>query len=220
MLNTSKTFKTILLSVLLIPTLTFANLLTLEGASDRQINEVGIYNIAQLKAGDKTIKLSHVGSGQRIKKILVLKIKVYVASLFASDLNLVKRNETEILTSMSNMPASAIRIQFTYDVDQKKLRQALEESLEANALDPADPQITRLMELVQAGGDFKKGSSLILAATKDPDGYETIYVQDASGKVSVLPNGKGLIKKIYSMWLGEMPDDGLANLKKDFVSGK
>lgn len=196
-----------------------ANLLTFE-ASDRQINEVPIYSTTNMKVSDKSIKLNHVGSGLRIKKIVFLKIKVYVASIFVSNLPSVKRTESEALNSIAAQPASAIKLQFTYDVDQKKIREALEESLQANGFDPADPQINRLMELIQAGGDFKKGSTLMLGFTKDTDGYETIYIQDASGKVSVLPNGKGLIKKVYSMWLGEPPDDGLANLKKDLISGK
>jgi hypothetical protein len=162
-------------------------------------------------------KLQLVGAGLRNKKVMMINVRVYVAELFVGDLAKFKKNPGEALKSVSEAQPAMIQLHFLRDVDAEKVQSSFKEALEANKVDLKKPEVQKFLEAVKTGGEAKKGKFLIVLGTKKADGTEVITYEDSNFKATTISGGAGFIQDIFSIWLGQPSDDGVAKLKADIL---
>lgn len=196
-----------------------ASVLT-NGAPGKKIETVQVFSSVSTQIDHQSVTLDLAGAGLRAKKVLFSNVKVYVAELFASDLQLFVRNESEALTSLGKSPVVAIRLGFLRTVGADQVQVSFREALTANSVNIADPAITQFLKAVAAGGDALVNTSLVMLMVKNADGTETIAYEDSKNVLTAINGPAGFSQKILSIWLGKPADPGLATLKSSLVSGQ
>lgn len=156
-------------------------------------------------------RLQLVGAGLRAKKVAFIKVRAYVAELFAADPAAWKRDENEAAVSLAQQ-SWALRLHFLRDVDAAKVSGSFKEALEANKVDLTAPGIKEFLKAVEAGGDAKEGQVLSFLFDKDKLTYEA-----PNGTLSTIIAPKGFATQILSIWLGTPADSGLTELKKSLL---
>jgi hypothetical protein len=198
---------------ILIASTAMADLLKLEAGKDKL---EGV-SLATSATTAQNRKLSFVGAGLRAKKVIMVNVNVYVAQLFVADAGKFKKSESEALNSLTAAQPVALQLHFLRDVDAKKVHTSFKEALEANKVDVKKPEIQSVLEAVSQGGEAKKGKTLTLLGVKNPDGTETINYEDANLKTNTVSGPSGFIKDVFSIWLGQPSDDGVARLKASLL---
>lgn len=207
-----------LLSTLLTLSLTSnAALLQMEQGT-RTIEGVNIAKSAQGKLDSKKIELGSVGAGLRWKKVLLMKVKVYVAQLLISSPERFVRKSTEALKSLDDSESVAIQLSFLRSVDADTVQSSFRDALSANKVDMQNPSVKAFLDAVRLGGDADAGSSLTILVTKHSDGSESLIYEDTAGHLTRINGDKGLSQKVFSIWLGTPADDGVASLKNDILN--
>jgi len=190
-----------------------AALLKLEPGSKTN-NGVTISKAGQASIDGKDYDLTTVGSGLRSKKVLLANVKVYVAQLLVSSPNSFVRKDVDALKSLEDSQTVAIQLVFLRSVEAEKVKVAFRDAFDANKVDINDAAIKQLLAAVETGGDATANGTLTFVANKHSDGTETLIYEDVTGKQVVIKGEKGLTHDVFSMWLGNPADDGIANLKK------
>ena len=207
-----------LLSALLMLSLSSnAALLQLEKGT-RTIEGVNIAQSAQGTLDGKKIELGSVGAGLRWKKVLLMKVKVYVAQLLISSPERFVRKSAEALKSLEDSESVAIQLSFLRSVDADTVQSSFRDALSANKVDMQNPSIKTFLDAVRMGGDADAGASLTILVTKHSDGSESLIYEDTAGHQTRIHGDKGLSHKIFSIWLGTPSDDGVASLKNDILN--
>jgi hypothetical protein len=160
-------------------------------------------------------KLVPVGAGLRIKKIVFMNVKVYVAQLFVSDVTKFKRNPVDALKSLNDAAPVAIQLHFLRDAD--KVQGAFRDSLEINKVDFKKPEYEKVLAAVKSSGSAKDGKSLTIYGKKQGDGTEFITYEDVNGKITSIAGTAGFIQDVFSMWLGIPGDEGVEKMKADIL---
>lgn len=162
-------------------------------------------------------KLSFVGAGLRAKKVVMVNVNVYVAQLFVADMSKFKKTEAEVLNSVTSAQPVALQMHFLRDVDAEKVQSSFKEALESNKIDLNKPEIQKFLEAVSKGGEAKKGRNLTLVGMKNADGAESVTYEDANMKAVTVDGPAGFIKEVFSIWLGNPSDSGVARLKASLL---
>lgn len=191
----------------------FAQILTVQNGPEK-LNSVPLATGATTAQGTK---LTFVGAGLRAKKILLINVKVYIAQLFVADVSKLKKSEAEALSSLTAAQPVAMQLHFLRDVDAGKVQGAFREAMEANKIDLKKPEVQKFLEAVKNGGEAKEGKTLTLLGIKNPDGTETVTYEDANGKVASVSGAAGVLRDVFSIWLGQPSDDGVARLKASLL---
>lgn len=166
---------------------------------------------------DKGAKLAFAGAGLRAKKVVMVNVNVYVAQLFAANLTSLKKTESEILNSLTAAQPIALQMHFLRDVEADKVQASFKEAMEANKIDVKKPEVQKILEAVKNGGEAKKGKTLSLVAVKNADNTESITYEDANLKAVTVVGPAGFIKDMFSIWLGQPSDSGVARLKASLL---
>jgi hypothetical protein len=195
----------------------FAGFLNSEGASE-VIEKVSISKSASINIDGETIKLNSIGAGLRSKKMAFVNVRVYVAHLLGTSSETFKRTEAEALASIKDQKAIAMQLHFLRDVDGEKIQTSFKDALAVNNISVEDAALKGLLDSVSKSGEVKEGKVLTFVGTHNKDGSETIYFENAAGKVSSFKGTTGLLEKVYSMWLGKPADEGVANLKRSILN--
>lgn len=194
----------------------FAALLTPSGATEK-VENVNIYKSVTATVEKESILLSSIGAGLRAKKVVFLNVKVYVGQLFVQSVDDFKKSISEPLTALKNQRTVAIQLHFLRDVDAENVQKSFIEALKTNKVNVEDSSVKQFLDTVQKGGEAKQGKSLTILGSLSPDGNEVIYYETTSGTISEIKGSKDFIEKIFSIWLGNPADDGVANLKKSIL---
>ncbi len=165
----------------------------------------------------KDFDVSTVGSGLRSKKVLVANVKVYVAQLLVSSTNAFVRKDAEALKSLEDSQTVAMQLTFLRSVEADKVKVSFRDAFDANNVDINNPAIKQLLTAVEKGGDATSGGTLTFVANKHSDGTETLIYEDTAGKQVTVKGDRGLTHDVFSMWLGNPADDGIAALKKSLL---
>ena len=187
--------------------------------SGQEIEGVKLSSKLNGKFGDDSVSFAQVGKGLRVKKVVFVKAKVYVAELFVTDLEKFVRSANEALSSTTASKGAAVKITFLRDVDNKAFLSAFRDGWKANQYSDTDPFLQAFLEKVKAMGDQKKGSELTLVSISTSKG-EKIYLNSSSGSSFDLDTKLEDRKKLFSLWLGKAADSGLEDLQKEILSGK
>ncbi len=191
-----------------------ASLLTVEGTGS-SVEKVQLPATARLATPEITLK--SVGSGLRDKKVVLVNVKVYVGQLFVSNLETFKKTDSEALASLNEQKAAAIRLHFLRDVDSENVRNSFKDALKANSVNLEDTSVKSFLDAVVAGGEAQKGKVMTILAYKNDDGSETVAYENTSGKATEIKGTAGLMKNIFSIWLGKPSDDGVKKLKSSIL---
>jgi hypothetical protein len=162
-------------------------------------------------------KLQLVGAGLRSKKVLMINVRVYVGVLFVADLAKFKKSPDEALKSVSEAAPTIMQLHFLRDVAAEKVQNSFKEALEKNEIDLKKSEVQKFLDAVSAGGEAKKGTSLVVLGAQKSDGSQVITYEDANAKTTSISGGPGFIQDIFSIWLGQPSDEGLAKLKTDIL---
>lgn len=165
----------------------------------------------------KDLQVTTVGSGLRSKKVLVANVKVYVAQLLVSNPNSFVRKDSEALKSLEDSQTVAMQLTFLRSVEADKVKVSFRDAFDANNVDINNPAIKQLLAAVEKGGDATANGTLTFVANKHSDGTETLIYEDTAGKQVTVKGDKGLTHDVFSMWLGNPADDGIAALKKSLL---
>ncbi|MBS1971251.1 MAG: chalcone isomerase family protein [Bdellovibrionales bacterium] len=165
----------------------------------------------------KDFQLTTVGSGLRSKKVLVANVKVYVAQLLVSNPNSFVRKDADALKSLEDSQTVAMQLSFLRSVEADKVKVSFRDAFDANNVDINNPAIKQLLAAVEKGGDATANGTLTFVANKHSDGTETLIYEDTAGKQVTVKGDKGLTHDVFSMWLGNPADDGIAALKKSLL---
>lgn len=193
----------------------FAALLTPEGEGP-QVEKIKLPLAGTLTTEGETLKLSSVGSGLRVKKVVFVNVKIYAGQLFVADLGTFKKSEGEALSSLKEQKAVAIQMHFLRDVDADNVQKSFKEALKVNNVNTDDASVKEFLDAVSKGGEAKEGKALTVTGVKTKEG-ETLSYETTSGQVTHIKGAPGLIEKIFSIWLGKPSDDGVAQLKKSIL---
>ena len=200
-------------------TLASAAVLTVSPGS-RTVEGVKVSEGAKASVADRSYALKLVGAGLRYKKVVFVKAKVYVGELFVDAPEKFKKGEAEALGSLAEQKAVAIRMTFLRDVDGEKVSNGFKEGLEENKVSLTNPTVKGFLDAVKTGGEAKDKHSLVVVGEKLASGKEAISYENAAGKVVTVTGDAGLVKMVFSIWLGKIDDSGLENLKKEILGIK
>ncbi len=197
-----------------------SNDLFLPGHIGKQIEGVPVPSSGTLKL-ETSVPVTLLGIGVRKNRIRGVERKISVTQLFGSDPKKFVRTPNGALDSLAKMRSAALRFTSFQSVRAniaylfylrgiKKLgihkSEALQKYLDA-VIGAGDSAI---------GGSGPAQQSIVVASYHSPTGEEIFY-QDQNGKVTKIIGGAGFIKTIFSFWLGESADNGLAVLKSNLL---
>src|SRR5690606_8387548 len=110
----------------------------------------GVKLAKSAKFQGKTLELA--GAGFRFKKVVFVKVRVYVGELFLDKPADFVRTTEGALASFDKSSALAMRMTFLRDVDAKDVQGAFEDALKANGVSVEDSAVKKFLEAVKAGG--------------------------------------------------------------------
>lgn len=179
----------------------------------QKIAGIPTISTATLKHTSDTFELKNIGSALRSKKVAFMNFDVYVGQLLGTENDGFKKSQP--LQSAIEQKAIAMQMTFLRDVDIEKIMTSFEDSFKANHIDTKTPEIAQVLEAVKNNGDLKKGSTLTFIGIKKNDSDTIIFEGSQSKGIEV--SGKQLILKIFSLWLGNTADSGIAEFQKNLL---
>lgn len=208
-----------LVATTLVATSSMAGLVSPTKASGKSVEGVKIAQEANINIENQSIPVSIIGAGLRTKKVLIAKVKVYVAELLSSDASKFVRKSSEALKSLEESRTITLRMTFLRNVEAEKVQTSFKEALAANNVNTNDAAVSQFLKAVANGGDAVEGKTLTVVTNKNADGSEKVYYEDTNGKVTVVSGNAGLSKNLMSIWLGTPSDSGVADLKSSIIEG-
>lgn len=209
----------IALASFLLPPVGWAGLLTVSPGA-KKIEGVVVSQEALAKVAGRSHLLKLAGAGLRYKKVALFKADVYVGELLMDAPEKMLRTKEGALDSLVKQKAVAIRMTFLRDVAGEKVGSSFKDGLEENNVDISAGSVKAFLEAVVNGGESKKGSTLVVLGEKLADGTEAVSWESSSGKVTTIGGEAGLVRKIFSIWLGKIDDSGLESLRDQMLGLK
>ncbi len=185
---------------------------------EKSIEGVKLAKDAIFQSEGKPIILKPYATGIRKKKVALFWAKVYVGQIFSSDgLTVPPASMEEALAILSKQPVVALRLTFLRDVSASRQKDAFEDSLETNGVDPKSAALKPLFTFVEKAGEAKDTLSTTIVFERRKDGSEWIHYENGKGELQSQNFEKGTIAKILSIWVGKPADSGMERLHKQFL---
>jgi hypothetical protein len=179
---------------------------------NERLEEVPLLTELKGKVEDRAVQLKAVTAGIRVKKVVFVKAKVYVAELLASTPEKFQKDEASALTSLQEMDSVAMKLTFLRDVEAKSFRGAFLDGWKENKISENDPWAKNFLEKILVLGEQKKGAQLLILASKSKGG-DLILVDNFNDKQLLFPAQPDDRRKVFSLWFGQPADSGLQDLK-------
>jgi Chalcone isomerase-like len=195
-----------------------AGVLSPQGAKG-ELEGVKLVAGAKGQVAGRSYDLKAVGAGLRFKKVAFVKAKVYVGELLLDAPEKFQKAQGKAVESLEQEKGVAIRMTFLRDVDGETVQKGFREGLEANGANLGDTAVQGFLEAVKSGGQAKDGKAIVVIGERLPDGKETVTYENVDGKATTVTGSAGLVKSIFSIWLGKVGDSGLENLQKGLLGG-
>ncbi len=138
------------------------------------------------------------GMGLRLSKFLAFQAKVYAAGLY-----LPVRSPDPASIIYDDQPRYIV-LSFLRDVDQRKIRRAMQEAFERNAGKLIDQLRNQIVQFQNAMTDLKAGQ--ILAFNYLPGKGTTVTLE---GVPKAIIEGAEFASALFSLWLGNPPNQEL-----------
>lgn len=201
--------------VLIAATAASAGVLTLTPGS-KDIEGVKIATGGTATVDGQTLTLTTVGAGLRTKKVLIAKVKVYVATLMATDASAFSRKDGRALDSIGSQAGAAIQLTFLRGVDAATVQSSFKDALDANNVSLNRSEVNALMNAVASSGDAQNGRTLTFVTTSGAGG-DTVTYEGTRGSATTVRGPKGFARDVMSIWLGNPSDSGVAALKEQLL---
>ncbi len=187
----------------------WAGILETTGKVVTTIDEVPVKE--QAKSSLFSMPLLLTGSGKRVKKIVFVKLNVYVAAHYLDPT--VKLTATDPMAGIRSAKAKAIQLTFLRDVDSGKIRNSFTDALKKNSVDMESPVMKLAMSKLTF--DMKEKQTLTLVGVQKDANTEVLHFESPSGTFSV--EGPGVASQFWQIWFGEPEDGGLEKLKTALI---
>jgi len=158
------------------------------------------------------LKLYLTGAGVRVKKVVLLRVKAYVATSYVENPSLVRR-ETP-LEGLGKNRVKAIQLTFVRNVDAGKIRSSFKDSLEANGVDISNPVIQKVFN--QLTFDMPEKSTMTLVGFQKDPKTDILVFEVPNG--TFVTEGEHLVSTFWKIWFGEPADGGIAELKQELLT--
>lgn len=182
----------------------------------KSVEGVNIATGATASVDGNSLALTTVGAGLRTKKVLIAKVKVYVATLMATDPAAFARKDGQALNSLASQNGAAIQLTFLRGVDASTVQSSFKDALDANNVSLNKSEINAFLKAVAQSGDARDGKTLTIAYASTANG-DSIAYEGTTGDATVIRGPKGFAKDIFSIWLGTPSDNGVAELKQQLL---
>jgi hypothetical protein len=212
-------FRTAAALAILSPGLALASVLTISPGA-QEIEGVKVSESAKLKVAERNYALKVVGAGLRYKKVALFKAKVYVGELMMDAPEKFQKTKEGALGSLAAQKAVAVRMTFLRDVDGEKISSSFKDALKENSISLDSAHVKAFLDAVKTGGEVKEKTTLVVLGEKLPSGKEAVSFENSEGKLSTVVGEPGLIREVFSIWLGKIDDSGLEHLRDGFLGVK
>ena len=138
------------------------------------------------------------GIGLRLSRFLAFKIKVYAAGLYLT------KKSPDPETIISDDQPRHIELHFLRDVNQNKIRNAMQKSFERNAGELIDTLKVRIEAFKDAMTDLKTGQTLTFSYL--PGKGTTVTLE---GVKKAIIEGADFASALFSLWLANPPNSEL-----------
>lgn len=174
------------------------------------IEGVPIYSQARISSSAQAPLLNLTGAGIRKKKVLFLKVDVYVAAHYL-DASVTLQPESP-MESVTKAKAKVMELTFLRDVDSKKIRDAFMGSLTKNEVDLESAAVKEV--LAKLTFDMKEKQKLVLVG-QGTGSQESLTFEAPTGTMTV--KGPSIASNFWRIWFGTPDDGGLEDLKELLV---
>lgn len=187
-------------------------------AGEKTIEGVKLAKEVAVQSEGKSFTLKPYASGIRKKKIALFWAKVYVGQIFApAGLTIPPASIEDAHTALAKQPLVALTMTFLRDVPAGRQKDAFEDSLENNGIDPNSEVMKPLFAMVEKAGDAKDTLSTTILFERRKDGSEWVHYENGKGELQSAAFEKGTIAKVLSIWVGKPADSGMERLHKQFL---
>ncbi len=185
-----------------------------------EIEKVKLSSQATVSIDGTKTTLTQLGAGLRRKKVAVFWAKVNVVQVFASDTKKIAPGTPvsavhEELSSKNGTVAIALTL--LRDLTPSQIKDAFQDALNKNGVDPLSAALTPLMEVISALGKQDEGGTIWIVMQKRPDGLETVYFEDFKGRLHTVRLTSGQIKNLLLIWFGKPADSGMEQLQDQMI---
>jgi hypothetical protein len=182
----------------------------------KMIEGVKIAQSGTVLIDGNNVAVTTVGAGLRTKHVLIAKVKVYVATLMATDPTAFARKDGKALDSIASQKGAVVQLAFLRGVDAATVQSSFKEALQANNVSLNKSEINALMKAVASSGDASDGKTLTFATSSSATG-DTVVYEGTHGAATVIRGPLGFARDVMSIWLGTPSDDGIAELKAQLL---
>lgn len=192
----------------------FSMTLVPSGASKQTILEVPIYSEMQasLPWEGKKVPFYLTGAGVRTKKVVLLKVDVYVAASYLDQKGGISKQNP--MQTISQSRGKAMVLTFLRDIDKEKIRETFTEALLNNDVDIQLPEVKKFLTGVQF--DIKEKDQWVFLGYRMPEGSEMLLLETPKGKIE--GKGKNLATQFWKMWFQKPIDNGVESLKEKLLN--
>jgi hypothetical protein len=185
---------------------------------DQAIEGVKLSTAVTFQSEGKPVTLKPYASGIRKKKVALFWAKVYVGQIFAPEgLTVPPASMEDALATLSKQPVVALTMTFLRDVSAGRQKDAFEDSLQTNGIDPKSESIKPLFSIVEKAGEAKDTLTTTIVFERRKDGSEWVYFENGKGVLQTQNFEKGMIAKVLSIWVGKPADSGMERLHNQFL---
>lgn len=186
-------------------------------AGDKTVEGVKISKEVVFQSEGKPVALKLYASGLRKKKVALFWAKVYVGQIFAPEGLPTPKTMEEAYATLSKQPVTAVTLTFLRDVGADRQKDAFEDSLQTNGIDPKSEAIKPLFAIVEKAGDAKDTLTTTIVFERRKDGSEWVHYENGKGELQSQSFEKGMNQKILSIWVGKPADSGMERLHDQFL---
>ncbi|MBS1963620.1 MAG: chalcone isomerase family protein [Bdellovibrionales bacterium] len=185
---------------------------------EKSIEGVKLAKEAVFMADGKPVTLAAYASGIRKKKVALFWAKVYVGQVFAAPgLTVPPATIEDARTVLNTQPVVALTMTFLRDVSAGRQKDAFEDSLETNGVDPHSEAVKPLFAIVEKGGEAKDTLTTTIVFEHRKDGTEWLHYENGKGELQSQSFEKGTLAKVLSIWFGKPADSGMERLQNQFL---
>jgi len=192
----------------------------------KQFEGVTLAEKGHVNIDGQVVDLSRLGHGLREKPTIVGRVRVTVAELFASAPDKFIRSESEALSSLLQSRVVTMRQTFLRNVSGSQIEGAFVDALKKNAailkaegLSVTQPPLSEFLATVAENGDTATGKTMIFTVVQGDTEALLVY-ENAVGDTYNFKGPAGLGRAMFSIYFGEMADEGLKDLRNSLLKGE
>jgi len=192
----------------------FAELLQFGPTTAEPIAGVAVPSTIVVNAKDRKAEVFLTGAGIRTKKVVLLKVDVYVGANYLD-----RDKKISVENPMSTIAASKFKVMtltFLRDIDNAKIRESFIDALKENGVDVEKQPYKKFLDGVRF--DIKEKDRWTFVGMPGMDISQTVVLETPKGRLE--GSGPGFADNFWKMWFAKTIDGGVEELKEKLVGSK